>query len=749
MMSSIQVKGELMLPGCRAEPLMMYLKSLGVFRLLAEQREPDVRACWRNNMLVLHTAFDRETVVDFFLQQYVPTPIVAPWNSRYRTGLKGDPESVTAIEDSVDRRLNQYRQVVALTRDISTDDKSLILAECRNRLPDSVVPWLDAVYVLTGDKPGYPPLLSAGGTVGTSGSGDLSMNHMKNLVLALGLAPRSRSRDATMPQEWLRAALLGEGSPRLIDGTPGQFNPGGIGGPNATVGFEADSLTNPWDFILMLEGALLFAGAAARRLAPESKARATFPFTVAASAAGYGTQSDVEYRAKGSRGEIWLPLWQQMATYREVAHVFAEARVQVGTRHAETGSDFARAVAGLGVERGISEFVRVGFLQRSGRDGIIAAPLGRFRVADNPAVDVLLDADVWLRRLRSAARSEKAPEGLQRCLRWVDQTIMAFAQAHHPQSQATTARNLQQVLIALGRAESWLARSALRSGRQAIPPLSALRGDWYQQADDGSPEFRIASALASIQGTAPHSPAVSGTEPQLAAARAPTQSSAAGGIPPVRANLESVILSKGSWQWLKDSPSRVWLGANLRDDMAAVLARRCLEARMVGLEPVPLRGRVNASLQDVLSFLDGRLDERHIEDLVLPLSMVRWSDISDYDPESEQKGVQADLLLPVGYALLKLLFLPWRFKPGPQVEETMIGLEPEVLSLLNCGRGTEAYRIACRRLTASGLTPLVREVTLSQGFARRLGAALLIPVSYPAMFDLARVALMPPHERED
>jgi CRISPR-associated protein Csx17 len=157
---------------------------------------------------------------------------------------------------------------------------------------------------------------------------------------------------------------------------------------------------------------------------------------------------------------------------------------------------------------------------------------------------------------------------------------------------------------------------------------------------------------------------------------------------------------------------------------------------------------VSASLQDVLSFLDGRLDERHIEDLVLPLSMVRWSDISDYDHEAEQKGVQADLLLPVGYALLKLLFLPWRFKPGPRAEEKMIGLEPEVLSMLNCGRGTEAYRIACRRLTASGLTPLVREVTISQGFARRLGAALLIPVSYSAMFDLARVALMSPHEGE-
>ncbi|MFW6126318.1 MAG: type I-U CRISPR-associated protein Csx17, partial [Chloroflexota bacterium] len=648
-MDSLHQKRDLVLSGCAAEPLMMYLKALGVLRLVAEQKEPDVRACWRNDLLVLHTALDRDTLLDFFLLEYTPTPIVAPWNSRYKTGLKSDPASMAAIEGSSEQRLSKYREVISLTRDIGEEDKSLVLAECRNRLPDYVVPWLDAVYVLTGGKPDYPPLMSAGGTVGTSGSGDLSMNHMKNLVLALGLSSGKRGQDDTMPRQWLRSALLREGSPRLTGGTPGQFNPGGIGGPNATVGFEADSLTNPWDFVLMIEGALLFAGAVARRLAPESRTRATFPFTVAPTAAGYGTQADIEYRTKGSRGEVWLPLWEQPATYREVAHVFAEGRAQVGMRRAETGSDFARAIASLGVERGVSEFMRFGFLQRSGKDGIIATSLGRYRVSDNSAVDVLLDTDGWLRRLHSAARRENAPEGLQRCLRQVDKAVMDLAQAHHRQGRTATSRGLQQVLIALGRAESWLSRSALRS---SIPPLAELRGEWYQQADDGSPEFRVAAAIASIHG------------------------SPDGVIPPIRSNLESVERAKGSWQWIEANPSAVWRGVDLLDDMAAVVMRRCLDARMAAADSVPLSGVVSASLHDILSFLGGRLDERGIAELVLPLSMVRWRDVSDNRREISKPERSGDLLLPISYAVLKMLFLPYRLKQRPQAEEVRINPEP-------------------------------------------------------------------------
>ena len=45
------------LRGCTPEPLMAYLKALGVFRLVAEQADPDARAFWRNGHIprALHT----------------------------------------------------------------------------------------------------------------------------------------------------------------------------------------------------------------------------------------------------------------------------------------------------------------------------------------------------------------------------------------------------------------------------------------------------------------------------------------------------------------------------------------------------------------------------------------------------------------------------------------------------------------------------------------------------------------------
>ena len=48
----------------------------------------------------------------------------------------------------------------------------------------------------------------------------------------------------------------------------GFYNPGSVGGANASVGFNDESMTNPWDYALMFEGTLLFA----RRGGPQTVA---------------------------------------------------------------------------------------------------------------------------------------------------------------------------------------------------------------------------------------------------------------------------------------------------------------------------------------------------------------------------------------------------------------------------------------------------------------------------------------------
>jgi CRISPR-associated protein Csx17 len=68
------------LTGLKPEALATYLAGLGVFRLLAEQRDAEVRALWRDEHFVLVTTLDWAEIERFFVSDYAPTPILAPWN---------------------------------------------------------------------------------------------------------------------------------------------------------------------------------------------------------------------------------------------------------------------------------------------------------------------------------------------------------------------------------------------------------------------------------------------------------------------------------------------------------------------------------------------------------------------------------------------------------------------------------------------------------------------------------------------
>jgi len=70
----------ILLNGCAPTPLAHYLKALGILRLVAEQKDPDATGCWRNEGFVLNSVLDEEALLQFFLEEYRPTPIIAPWN---------------------------------------------------------------------------------------------------------------------------------------------------------------------------------------------------------------------------------------------------------------------------------------------------------------------------------------------------------------------------------------------------------------------------------------------------------------------------------------------------------------------------------------------------------------------------------------------------------------------------------------------------------------------------------------------
>ena len=705
---------------------MAYLKALGIFRLVSEQKDSSARAWWRNDSFYLSSDLDRDGLVEFFLHEYRPTPIVSPWNNRYKTGIrKGDSKGLDVILASSDERFSDYSGTILLTKKLieMEDVKERILKKCRTLFSDKALEWVDAVYVLTAERPKYPPLTSNGGTLGTSSSGDISMNFAKNLIAALGLGSRSRSNSGRSTQDWIEASLYG-GAFSALKNPGGQFNPGGWG-PNSTNGFEDESLVNPWDFVLMIEGALVFAGAPVRRLSSESQTKAVFPFTVDMAAAGYSTPTAAEY-GSSARAEFWAPLWDRPTILGEFLHIATEGRAQLGRRQASNGTDFVRAISGLGVERGISSFQRFGFLQRTGIDGVFAATVGRFGVRGQPAANVLFDLDRWLSRLRSQAGGSRAPTGLGAALGRIDSAIFDFCQRGRPQ-------DLQSVLIAVGHAERWLSKSGLRkeNGRgRSVPPFNLLSNEWLAGADDDSPEFRLARAMASILGGRPGEGKAIG---------------------PVRENLDPVGTG-GRTSWKEDSVSFVWTAGDPLDNMLAVLERRCLEGRMQGLTYPPLSSGFSAQLVDVVEFLDGDIDIRRIVDLALPLSFVRyWR----RDPAGRPGGdavrrYSAPSDLPVAYAVMKLTLLAQEFDCPEFGSEAAIWMEPRMLAMLRADRVREAYAVAHRRLKASGLQPLSDEPGLADGSGRgrRLAAALLFNLDVSNHCALAERAVRKPNRME-
>ena len=758
----------IVLAGCTPEPLMSYLKALGVFRLVSEQADASARGCWRDGVFLLLSRFERQQVIDFFAESYRPTAIVSPWNGGggFLTDSGTSFDTVDVLRNCSDERLQRLREIIRRVDDVSllrrfakarqqakplekkkkakkitpaesdelsalreriNETKNKIVFGLRNDLPDETLPWVDACLVTETDGFAASPVLGSGGC---DGNLEFSANFLRNVNNVI------KSRDN---KAWLERSLFAVGDARLAVSSIGQFAPGQVGGPNAAQGFEGQSLINPWDFILMIEGVVLLGGAVSRKLGVRKDPKAAFPFTVRASATGHGSLSFGD--EAGSRGELWLPLWSRTLSLSELAAIFTEGRAELGGRQSRTGVDFARAVASLGVDRGIESFTRQGFLKRNGLN-YLATPLGRFDVRARDAVDLLRQADGWLDRFRRAC-SDKTPARFTSALRRIESAIFDYCRnGGEPRFAA--------VLQALGATERELAtgesfRTDRANGRTRVPPLAGLSTDWIAGANDRSPEFQLALALAGI------------FDPEFS-------------VGPLRANLEPVDWMRRPLTWADRDRRVVWTATDLASNLAAVLRRRLMDAGRLGVHQPPLASRRTASLSSIAAFLaaecDGqRLDEERLEELLWGLVLIDHRQPYPVLPFAKPNAPP----LPRAYALLKLLFLPWPIGVSQDasegiarvrsVRESKSGLrlaaDPEIVPLLMAGRVGEACQHAARRLRASGLRPLPHrtagggnrdgawEEMAGALDGRRLASALLFPVSDRALTRLLGMVTRP------
>ena len=467
-------------PGLGCVPLINYLAALGVAKGISEQADPAARFGWRDG--VFHMDTEVEDVAEFFVRDFVPTPVFSPWNGGSGFGAKDKTplEYIRILESSTAHRLAPYRNTLAVIRSLLIAKsekgwtKERFVQELRNRLPDDALPWTDASVVLTAKKTEYPPIL---GTGGNDGRLDFSTNvhqRLKDVLPELGAEPeRSRA--------WMQDLLWGRSTEKLLAASVGQGDPVGAGTPGSSAFGSADAMVNPWGFILMVEGAMLFAASVAKRLG-EQNSRVAIPFTVSSSPDGPIPGSAQEE----GRGELWAPLLESV-TLTELRQVFEEARVSWDGGTASSAVSMYAAVRSFGVNRGISAFQRFGFLKRNGL-AFVAVPLDYVKVEARPEVVMAREP---LRRARTFHKASGVAS--KTAARRFDASVTAFVR--DPEWWNGIAMLRAQTELELTALRSRKNREELGHPSKLVPANAVI--PVCQELFLKSPEARIAAGIAS------------------------------------------------------------------------------------------------------------------------------------------------------------------------------------------------------------------------------------------------------------
>lgn len=575
-----------------------------------------------------------------------------------------------------------------------SEDKNLLLKICRANLPEQCLKWIDASFTIcSDDEVRYNPIL---GTGGNEGRLDFTNNFMRQIVrLLIG-------EEISINAVLLQASLFGHLTKHLFKVSIGQYDPGKAGGYNQGQGIESkDFKINPWDYVLMMEGTLMFAGALVRKSVTDYRGLLSSPFSVNFSPVGFTSSNQTE----SGRGEVWLPLWGAPAGLPELKHFFAEGRASIGRRPAKNGMEFARATGQLGVDRGVPAFERYAFLKRRGQS-FVALPAGRIGVGFRPELELLGDIDGHLDRVDTFLRQFKTvPVSFSRQRRILDENL--FACATKPDT-----RSFGMVLRAFGRLDALISQRDRSKNPAFAKPIFGLSTKWLEACDDGGLEVRVAAALASIGKT--------------------------GGVGPFRSSLSPVDPDR-PWLWAKGRGQAEWVGSSLCERLGGILLRRIMDAERTGAKHAPFSGAIRLTTEDAAACALGLYDPMVFEDFLWGFSLIDFSKPVPASVMSRWSKPVEEMVLPREWYLLKLLHSP------TPIRDVVIRLEPRVSRLLAAGRVQEACEIAEYRLRVSGLSPFLAVYDSVLNPCDLLWS-LMIPIA--RQHDLEKVVLVPTQPKE-
>ncbi len=696
-----------------------------------------------------------EYLLRFFLEDYAPSPIIAPWNggSGFYPNDNKTAFDLLSKPDGIAKRFSPLHEAIQIAEEEiqrrklvqrpADSVKAEFISALRSKYPESALSWIDAVLAFSRSRLSFPPLL---GTGGNDGRLDFTNNFMQRLISdKTGLFNVKTGKPLPDTERLLKTSLFGNMSQGLYHVSIGQFSPGSAGGPNATsTGYEGDASVNPWDFIFTLEGAIMFAGAATRRHQSATDSGASFPFMVKTVGAGHGGVSGADEEA--ARAEFWAPLWNQPASYEELAALLKEGRAVLHGKTARDGLDFARAVTSLGTSRGVKCFERYGFVMRSGK-AFLAVPLGKRKVSSQvtEATGLIedLDAGGWLDRVRRFARKSDSSSHGRKILKQFENSLFEMTKAN------VNPRSIQNTLGALGDFVSWFARSGDALDEKPPPP-PRLSSEWVRKANDGTYEYRIASSLASLgwrvgrsseTNSYPEKISPSSNSDQETAENAEESTESKNGFDteiPMAAHFAPVVPSSiprkfRKWNTQSNERLTVFTTGDLKSGLITVLERRLIEQAARGFEDKPFYATTHVNWADVSAFLSPGFNHALCVRL---LSGLIWAHPTSYlELNTENLGQPTP---PFPYAVLKPLFTPDKTleKAGVLPTNGRMPIPSGLVARLRSGNVDKAVRMALARTRASGIeSPFVAEQA-SRRISRfgtgingqLLAASLLIPL---------------------
>jgi CRISPR-associated protein Csx17 len=170
---------------------------------------------------------------------------------------------------------------------------------------------------------------------------------------------------------------------------------------------------------------------------------------------------------------------------------------------------------------------------------------------------------------------------------------------------------------------------------------------------------------------------------------------------------------------LHDDPRVLWTGGDLARDLVAIVQRRIMEGRRAGFDGIPLEGATCASVDDVVDFVEGRVDDARVARLSRGFMAVRPAPMLILDSRRP---------LPL-YALFRAANLDASERTRRALPSGVRArCDGQTVRLLAAGRIDEAAQTAIARLGAMGFRPKLRRVCGDSRLALRLAASLAFPI---------------------